>query len=136
VNPARSARGRSREATGLSFLGVESGAKWERLRSWWYSLPKSRREYSIRSGMRQIRKAKNVTPEEQVEAGTAMIAAAGSPHKISQRLRGDLLEEGLKRLASIPGDHCAECKRPVFFHQAIKKDGKLYCEGCAPKPQS
>jgi hypothetical protein len=114
-------------------------AVWLRLRAWWYlrlrskaQLPMDVREYLLRSGLKDFRKAKNPSPKTQSDIAENLLLAAMTVENggISDELRGELLQEGMSRLAQIPSDNCFKCQRPIFIHQAFKIDEKFHCEGC------
>jgi len=83
--------------------------------------------------MRRLSKARKISPEEQSEIATQELSAIlnSEPGELSLELMGDLVTDAVNRLGQIPSEHCAECKAPVFVHEAIKIDGRFYCTMCA-----
>lgn len=107
-------------------------------RAWWYKriakeekVPPDVRRYFINTGLKQLRRIKNPTPEEQIEIAQLMMEAAlrAEPEILSEP-RGDLLGDAVKRFGSIPLEHCATCHRPIFTHEAVKMENTFYCPDC------
>jgi hypothetical protein len=108
------------------------------LRVWWYKhcvkrekWPSDVVEHILRRGWKQLAKVKNITPQKQSEIAKIELAGVLETDGLSPELRGELLDDAMKRLAEIPLEHCTTCKRPVFTYEAKMIDGKPYCESCA-----
>jgi hypothetical protein len=109
---------------------------WTRLRAWWYGYfikvkawPPDVREYVVRSGLK-IAKNSNLSPKQQSEiaAREVMIGLSGGEEDLSAEFKAELLRDGMSRLGQIPLEHCADCGRPVFTHEANWIDGKPHCK--------
>lgn len=92
----------------------------------------------MKTGLEQIRD-QNILPAMQAKIGCELLVAACDD--VFSGMANDLVSDGLERLGSIPLEHCARCKAPVFTHQATQIAGRHYCETCAkaekatvPKP--
>lgn len=110
-----------------------------RPRAWWYehfikreAWPRDVREYIIRSGLKTLKKA-NLSPEKQSEIATMELMGALEDENLSSELKSDLLGDAMKRLGEIPLEHCANCGRPVFTHEAKTIAEKPYCKSCGSR---
>ena len=109
------------------------------LRAWRWSSrpseqwPKDVREYVLRRSLKRLRCTTEASLEGQIEAGKAMVFAASNipPGDISDELRADLIEEGMRALASVPATNCRRCNKPVFVHSATMAGNQPYCDICA-----
>ncbi len=110
------------------------------LRAWWYehfvkrqAWPADVREYIVRSGLEIVKKA-NLSPEKQSEIATMeLMGALSDEDNLSPEFKAELLGDAMKRLGEIPLEHCTNCKRPVFTHEAIRIDAKPYCKSCGSR---
>ena len=105
-----------------------------RLRAWWYQNvakgakpPADVRRFLMKSGMHNL-KGTVLPLDIKARIGTEEIIAACDPDFAG--MEGDLLQDGLSRLAEIPTVRCGKCKRPVFTHDASMINGEYRCEGC------
>ena len=108
------------------------------LRAWWYlriatgaTPPREVRKYLLKRGQSKLNDV-DLPPELQKEIALSELAAVCEEEGPADELMGDLLEDALKRLSTIPLEHCLRCKRPVFTHEATKIGDAYYCKTCAP----
>ncbi len=113
---------------------------WKSLRRWWYwnyvkneAWPPDVREYFVRKSLKEMAKAKKLTPQMQQDISAAEMGAAlcGKPGDLSPELKLELLRDGFRHIAQIPHEPCAVCGRPVPAHLAKRFDEKFYHESCA-----
>jgi hypothetical protein len=74
-------------------------------------------------------KGNKLTPEFEQDVAMAELTAAVDGD--FSEMMGDLLEDGMKRLAEIPHTLCVLCKAPIFLHEAHAREDGHYCEECA-----
>jgi hypothetical protein len=105
-------------------------AMFIKLRAWWCyrfvkreAWPSDIAEYVFRSGVKTLERA-NLSPQQQNEIAITELNGVLTSDHLSPELRGDMLEDALKRLAKIPLEHCTNCERPVFTHEATMIEGQ------------
>lgn len=92
-------------------------------------MPRDVKEYVLRRAMNRVRKARTVSPEKQSELAAVLMrpVLTAEPGELSPKLIDELIATSFGLLGRVPLEHCATCGRPVFTHEAIKKDDKFYC---------
>jgi hypothetical protein len=107
---------------------------WMDMRAWWYfnvarkkTPPSQVRRYLLRRGLAGLKGNKLTLEFEQSVAMAELTAAVDGDFS---EMMGDLLEDGMKRLAEIPHTRCVLCKAPIFLHEAHPREDGHYCEGC------
>lgn len=105
-------------------------------RSWYYRViakgtpPPEIRRYLMKSGIRNLQKVK-LSPEEANKVGVEVLATAlGDEDGVFQGMHDEMVSSAMAVLGSIPLDHCATCKRPIFIHESTKIDDRYFCENC------
>src|SRR5260370_42489785 len=106
------------------------------LRAFWYThlnkrahVPRDVREYMIRKGLNLTSDLSKFSPEELCKLADNLYVGIVSlkPDEISSELRDEMAARSMQILGSIPLEHCAKCNRHVFTHEAVRIEGKFYC---------
>jgi hypothetical protein len=108
------------------------------LRVWWYQTivkdktpPPEIRKYLVKSGMRTLKKVKNLPPEVQQRVALQVLTAAlDDKDGTFDGIHSEMIADAMQFLGAIPLEHCATCKRPVFTHEATKTGDQYFCASC------
>jgi hypothetical protein len=115
------------------------------LRAWWYQRvnkgqtpPPEVRRYLMRSGIRMLKRVKKLPPETQEQVATQMLAAAlDDKDGVFEGMHDEMIADAMAFLGTLPLEHCATCKRPIFTYKATIIGDMYYCENCgqAQRPE-